>query len=325
LASASAIVLCGATPVFADVDPDSQNITLETIQAAVTSNTKAIICVHLAGWPCDMPAIMNYAKRHNLLVIEDCAQAHGAAINGKKVGSFGDMAAFSFCQDKIISTGGEGGMITTNNENLWRKAWSFKDHGKCYDAVHHQKHPLGFRWLHKSFGTNARMTEMQAAIGRIQLGRLDQSLAVRKDNADQYHQFLQHYPCFHLPKPDQHITHAYYKLYFYVKPEKLAMGVDRDAIMTALSSAGLACFSGSCSEIYKEQCFIDQPDLLPKAPLPEAKKLGDTALMLLVDPTVSKAKVASNIKIMERVFKELNLEMDPVFCKTRLVSEKETI
>jgi len=120
LASVSSIVLAGAKPVFADVDVDSQNITVDTIKAVLTPKTKAIICVHLAGWPCDMPAIMAFAREHNLYVIEDCAQAHGAQINGQAIGSFGDIAAFSFCQDKIMSTGGEGGLVATNNSDCWQ-------------------------------------------------------------------------------------------------------------------------------------------------------------------------------------------------------------
>ena len=172
LASASSIITAGATPVFADVDTDSQNITPETVAAVLTPRTRAILCVHLAGWPCDMPAFEEFAKNHNLFLVEDCAQAHGAEINDRKVGSFGDIAAWSFCQDKIMTTGGEGGMITTNNRKLWDKAWSYKDHGKSWAAVYERPHPPGFRWLHESFGTNWRMIEMQAVIGRIQLQRM---------------------------------------------------------------------------------------------------------------------------------------------------------
>ncbi|MBV1874438.1 MAG: DegT/DnrJ/EryC1/StrS aminotransferase family protein, partial [Gammaproteobacteria bacterium] len=152
LASVSCIVNAGAVPVFADVDGDSQNITADTIRAVLTSKTKAIICVHLAGWPCAMDSIMALASEQDLLVVEDCAQAHGAKYKGKSVGSFGHAAAWSFCQDKIMTTGGEGGMFTTNDSSLWEKAWAYKDHGKSYDAVYNTKHPPGFRWLHESFG-----------------------------------------------------------------------------------------------------------------------------------------------------------------------------
>lgn len=183
LASASCIVNAGANPVFADVDLNSQNISAETIKAALTSNTKAIIVVHLAGMPAEMDGIMDLAKEHDLWVIEDCAQAHGAKYKGKSVGSIGHVGAWSFCQDKIMTTGGEGGMVTTNDKTLWEKMWSYKDHGKSYDAVYHREHAPGFRWLHESFGTNWRMMEMQAAIGRIQLKRLPEWTACRQAHA----------------------------------------------------------------------------------------------------------------------------------------------
>ena len=174
LASVSSIALAGAVPVFADVDADSQNVTAESIAAAVTEKTRAVLCVHLAGWPCDMDPIMDLATKHNLFVIEDCAQAHGARYKGRSVGSIGHAGAWSFCQDKIMTTGGEGGMVTCNDKALWSRMWSFKDHGKSWSAIYEKDHPPGFRWLHESFGTNWRMTEMQGAIGRIQLARMPQ-------------------------------------------------------------------------------------------------------------------------------------------------------
>src|SRR6185312_3202169 len=167
LASASSIVNVGAVPVFADVSRDSQDITAESIAAVLTPRTRAIICVHLAGWPCDMDPIMALASQHGLKVVEDCAQAHGARYKGRSVGSIGHVAAWSFCQDKIMTTGGEGGMVTTQDPAVWRRVWAFKDHGKNWDAVYARHHPTGFRWLHESLGTNGRMLEAQAVIGRI--------------------------------------------------------------------------------------------------------------------------------------------------------------
>jgi len=183
IASASCVIMRGATPVMADIDPVSQNITAETIKAAITPKTKAIIAVHLAGWPCDMDPILKLAKKHSLKVIEDCAQAHGATYKGRPVGSMGDAGAFSFCQDKIMTTGGEGGMLTTNDEEVWRKAWEYKDHGKGYDAVYNRRHSPGFRWLHESFGTNLRMTEMQSTLGRTALAKLPTWVATRRRHA----------------------------------------------------------------------------------------------------------------------------------------------
>ena len=185
IASISCVVNAGAKPVFADVDLNSGNISAATIAKVLSPRTKAIICVHLAGWPCEMDAIMALAAQYNLKVIEDCAQAHGGSYQGRPLGSIGHVGAWSFCQDKIMTTGGEGGMVTTNDETLWRAMWSYKDHGKSYAAVYEREHAPGFRWLHESFGTNWRMLEMQAVIGRIQLQRMPNWAAKRKAYAEQ--------------------------------------------------------------------------------------------------------------------------------------------
>ena len=173
----------GATPVCADIDSVSQNLTAETISAAITPRTRAVVVVHLAGWPCDMDAIIALCRPRGIVVIEDCAQAHGARYKGRPVGSFGDAAAFSFCQDKIITTGGEGGMLLLDDTAAWEKAWAYKDHGKSYDALFQREHPPGFRWVHESFGSNWRMTEMQAVIGRLQLRKLADWSARRRQLA----------------------------------------------------------------------------------------------------------------------------------------------
>lgn len=285
LASASAVINCGATPVFADVDLDSQNITVQTIDAVRTDKTKAIIAVHLAGWPCDMPEIMTYAKENNLKVVEDCAQAHGAGINGIKAGAFGDISAFSFCQDKIMTTGGEGGMVVTNDKLLWKKAWSYKDHGKCYDAVYNTDHSPGYRWLHTSFGTNFRMTEMQAVIGRIQLRKLDMWLNKRNENANIIRRQLSKLPFLRIPAPSHNYRHAYYKFYAFVK-EGTSNARGRDYLMNIFNEEGIPCFSGSCSEVYLESCFLGHPSK-PKERLKNAKLLGEKSLMFLCDHTIN--------------------------------------
>lgn len=286
IASASAIVLRGATPVFADIDENSQNITAETIARVLTTKTKAIIVVHLAGWPCDMDPILELANKYNLYVIEDCAQAHGAKYKGKQVGSMGTIGSFSFCQDKIISTGGEGGMITTNNRQIWEKIWSFKDHGKSYDAVYHREHPIGFRFVHESFGTNWRMTEIQAVLGRAQLKILPESLAIRKRNANILTQILSDLPLLKLPIPPKEIEHAFYKYYVFIRPEYLKSTYNRDKILQEILNLGVPAFTGSCSEIYQEKAFT-QSNFKQENSLPVAKMLGDTSLMFLVHPTLS--------------------------------------
>lgn len=288
IASASCIVMRGAVPVIADVDPITQNITAKTIEPCITSRTKAIIVVHLAGWPADMPAILSLAKQYNLRIIEDCAQAHGAMIGDQVVGSFGDIGAFSFCQDKIITTGGEGGMITTHDKNLGQKIWSYKDHGKNYDKVCLQTNPRGFRWLHDSFGTNWRMTEMQAAIGRIQLKKIYNWRTIRNQFASLLNKKLENLPNLRLAIPPKNITHAYYKYYVFVVPEALKPDWNRDKIIEAMNALDVPCFSGSCSEIYLEKAFIQKTEQ-PIETKPVAKFLGETSLMLLVHPTLTQS------------------------------------
>lgn len=290
IASASCVIMRGATPILADVDMHSQNITAETIEPCITAHTKAIIVVHLAGWPADMESILALANKYNLKVIEDCAQAHGATINGLQVGSLGHVAAFSFCQDKIITTGGEGGMITTNNKVIWEKIWSLKDHGKDYEKVYHHTHPPGFRWLHDTFGTNWRMTEMQAAIGRLQLKKLPEWLRIRKKHAEILTNYFKNTPSLRLTIPPNNINHAYYKYYVFINPETLKIGWNRDRVMHEMNTMGISCFVGSCSEIYREQAFRKH-NTKTIAPKPIAKYLGDTSLMFLVHPTLSEADV----------------------------------
>lgn len=300
LASVSSIVLAGATPVFADVDLDSQNISVDTIKAVITERTKAIICVHLAGWPCDMPVIMALAREHNLYVIEDCAQAHGAQINGQAVGSFGDIAAFSFCQDKIMTTGGEGGLVTTNNSDWWQTMWSYKDHGKNYDTVYHKQHAEGFRWLHESFGTNWRITEMQSAIGLKQLTKLDDWIKQRRANTQALYAQLADLAALRIPIVPDDFYHACYKAYVFICPEALKPDWDRDRIISAINEAGATCLSGSCSEVYLEKAF-DNSGLRPAKRLPNAKKLGETSLMFLVHPTLNEEDLMAVGKIVRQV------------------------
>ena len=255
LASASSIVTAGAKPVFADVDANSQNITSETIEVALSENTKAIIAVHLAGMPCEMDEIMSISKKHNIVVIEDCAQAHGAKYKGKSVGSIGHIGAWSFCQDKIMTTGGEGGMVTTNDEALWKKMWAYKGHGKSWDAIYNKEHPPGFRWLHESFGTNWRLTEMQSAIGRIQLKRMAEWFDKRNSNAIAIETTLSKFDCIRIVEVPDYIEHAQYKYYAFVKPEFLNNGWTRDRIVDEINTLGVPCFQGKnkCKKTWRNE------------------------------------------------------------------------
>lgn len=300
IASASCAAVRGAVPVVVDVDPVSQNICPTAIRAAITPRTRAIVAVHLAGWPCDMDAIMAIANEFDLKVIEDCAQAHGARYRGAPVGSLGHAAAFSFCQDKIISTGGEGGMMTTNDEKVWERAWAYKDIGRSYDAVYRREHPPGFRWLTDSFGTNWRMTEMQAAIGLLQLAKLDGWIEQRTELAMMLSRAFSALPALRLTMPPPYIRHAYYKYYAFVDPQLLAPGWSRDRIIGELGARGVPCFSGSCSEIYLEKAF-DQIPTRPRERLPVARALGETSLMFLVHPTLAPAWMEGVIATISEV------------------------
>jgi hypothetical protein len=300
VASAAVVALRGARPVFAEVDPDSQNITPATVRAVLSSRTRAIIAVHLAGWPCDMDGLLALARAHDLQLIEDCAQAHGATFHNRQVGSFGRVAAFSFCQDKIMTTGGEGGLLTTDDERLWRAAWAYKDHGKSYDAVYHRRHRPGFRWLHESLGTNWRMTEMQAAIGRHQLRRLPEWLSLRRRNAAILADGLRSLPLLRVADPPAQVGHAWYKFYAFVRPDRIARGWTRDRIMAAIAARGVPCFAGSCSEIYRERAFTER-GLGPSRPLPVARALGATGLMFLVHPTLAPEDMRDACRVVAEV------------------------
>tara|TARA_B100000676_G_C18064487_1_gene839973 strand:- start:318 stop:1511 length:1194 start_codon:yes stop_codon:yes gene_type:complete len=296
IASVTSIINSNAIPIFVDVDLESQNITPENISSAITSKTKAIVCVHLAGWPCEMDEIMSIANDHNLFIIEDCAQAHGAKYKGVSVGSIGHIGCWSFCQDKIMSTGGEGGMVTTNDKSLWLKMWEYKDHGKSYNAVYEQKHPEGFRWIHESFGTNWRMTEIQGAIGRIQLNRMAQWTSVRNRNANIltkcFKNFTDEESPIRIPmlKNQKGSVHAYYKFYVFVRQDFLRDDWDRDRIVSEITSMGIPCMHGSCSEIYLEKAF-DNTNFRPKERLPIAKELGESSIVFLVHPTLSEKEM----------------------------------
>ena len=304
MASASCVVTAGATPVFADVDRNSGNVTAASIAPLIGPKTKAIIVVHIAGWPCDMASILDLAKSHDLMVIEDCAQAHGAAIDGIPVGGFGDAAAWSFCQDKIMTTGGEGGMVTTNNRDLWSAMWSYKDHGKSYDAVYNRAHGPGFRWLHESFGTNWRMLEMQAAIGLLQLQRMPEWTIARNRNAHAFASALSGFAdVVRCPAPAANVTHAYYRQYAYVRPEALAPGWTRDRIIAEVTEKGVPLYQGTCSEIYREKAFVDAK-LGPLQRLPVALELGETSLMMLTHPNLTDAEIEKTCSVLADVFEK---------------------
>jgi dTDP-4-amino-4,6-dideoxygalactose transaminase len=247
-----------------------------------------------------MDGLMALAEKHDLYVIEDCAQAHGAMYKGKSVGSIGHVGCWSFCQDKIMTTGGEGGMVTTDDHNLWKRMWAYKDHGKSWDAVYEHEHPPGFRWLHESFGTNWRLTEMQSAIGRIQLARMPAWKSARQANARRIWAAAGECSGLRVPKVPMHIGHAAYKCYVFVEPDRLKTGWGRDRIMNEVVDQGVPCFSGSCSEVYLEKAF-DGTGWRPERRLPVARELGKTSLMFLVHPTLTEAEMDKTCTVLRQV------------------------
>ena len=297
VASVSCIANSGAKPIFADVHPETQNITAQSIKPLITAKTKAIICVHLSGWPCDMDPILALAKKFKIFVIEDCAQAHGAFYKGNPVGSIGDIGCWSFCNDKIMTTGGEGGMVTTNNKKLWLKMWSYKDHGKSWHAVFKRKHPNRFKWLHESFGSNFRMTEMQAAIGRIQLKKLLSWNEKRRKNMLKIWNTAKSLPnlkvselscegCTSPCSSKSKCIHAAYKCYIFVRGNQKL----RNNILNRINKMKIPCFTGSCPEVYLEKAF-KKNNLQPSKRLHNAKVLGNTSLMFLCHPTLTKKEI----------------------------------
>ena len=290
IASASCAVLRGARPVFADVDAASQNLTAETVRAVLTPATRALIVVHLAGWPCDMDPLLELARTRGIKVIEDCAQSHGATYKDRPTGSLGDVAAYSFCQDKIISTGGEGGMLLTNDRAAWERAWSYKDHGKSYDAMAARQRDPDVSWVHESFGTNWRMTEVQAAIGRRQLGKLDQWVALRRRNARLLDARLTQVRGLTVHVPASGFGHAYYKYCAFVEPEQLRAGWDLQRVVEAINAEGIACVAGRAAEIYLEKAFGDR-GLAPASRLANARRLAETGIFFMVHPTLAESDI----------------------------------
>jgi len=314
--SASCVLNLGLKPVFADVG-DNGNLSIEGIKKAYNRNVKAIIIVHLNGLPCDLDPILKFVKKNKLYLIEDCSQAHGAIYKGKKVGSFGDVSTWSFCQDKIISTGGEGGMISTNSQKLWLKIWSLKDHGKNHNSVFFKKHKVGFRWLHDDLGSNYRMTEMQAAIGREQLKLLNQNLRKRNLIANLYLKGLREYynkfnilkkpvlKCASCPLKNKirkcnKCLSAYYRLNLFVNTNEL----NQIKLIELLNKNRIDCSVGSCPEIYREKLF-KKNKFYSKLKLANANLLGKSSIMFPVNPNKSISLVKKEIKKIRKIMQKI--------------------
>ena len=224
-ASVNAIIYTGATPVLVDIDPDSWNIDVDKVEALITPKTKAIMPVHLYGNPCDMEAIMALAKRFNLFVIEDCAEALGSYYKDQPVGIFGDAATFSFYGNKTITTG-EGGMIVFKDNAVAERAAMLRDHGMKKTK----------RYWHEEVGYNYRLTNLQAAIGVAQFERLEDFVSAKRRIAKAYNEVLCNSPYFQIPAEDSDTINSYW---LYTCLISLSAPFDRDELMSYLNTMGV--------------------------------------------------------------------------------------
>ena len=299
--SASCIVNTGYVPIFADVELSNQNISIDEINEKITKKTKAIICVHLAGLPCDMISINKLAKKKKLKIIEDCSQAHGASINLKQVGSFGDVATWSFCTDKIISTLGEGGMISTNNKRVYEFCKKYINHGT---AKQKKKNSNKFIYNKDSFGTNLRITEIQSVAGLEQLKDLKITQKKREKISKGYFDLISKYSDFincHMPEKD--IKNAWYRFYFFLKPNMKRCQKIRYQMIKSLNTDTLRCFAGACPEIYLERAFKNLKNFKVKR-LKNCKVLGQTSIALDVNHTLKNYELNKNLLIIKSVLKK---------------------
>jgi len=304
ITSVTCVIKNKLKPIFADVDFWSQNLSLEHIKKKITFRTKAVILVHLAGMPCDMFPILELTKKLNIKIIEDCSQAHGAVYNNKIVGSMGDISVWSFCNDKIISTCGEGGMVSTNNNKYFKKIWAGKDCGRNIDKIKKNNLKVGFKWIHDFEGTNLRMTELQAAVGRYQLKKLDSWIKIRNRNAKKILDTCKKYSFIDYKEFSKNIKHAYYRCYILVNNKKLKKGWNRDKIIGSLLKKKIKCNSGSCPEIYLEKS-IKNKKLRPKKNLPNAKLLGQATIAFEVHNKISKKSIVYICSLIKRVFDQI--------------------
>jgi dTDP-4-amino-4,6-dideoxygalactose transaminase len=301
-ASASCIVNTGYTPVFVDVDLLTQNVCLKDLKKKINWKTKAIVCVHLAGLPCDMYGIKKIAKKNKIKIIEDCSQAHGASINNKQVGSFGDVSTWSFCNDKIISTLGEGGMISTNNKKIYEFCKRYINHGTVLKI---EKNLDKFIYSKDYFGTNLRITEIQSIAGLEQLKNLEKIQIYRDKVAKNYFDFISKYQkYFYSYYPSKEIKSAWYRFYFFVKINSKDDQKTRYKIIKDLKKKNLRCFTGSCPEIYLEKSFRKLKGFKQKR-LKNCKILGETSIALDIDHTIRYHEHKENLLILKNVIEKI--------------------
>ncbi len=300
--SASCIVNTGYVPVFVDVDLSTQNISIDDIKKKITKKTKAIICVHLAGLPCDMYGIKKIINKKKISIIEDCSQAHGASIDNKQVGSFGDISTWSFCNDKIISTLGEGGMISTNKKKLYLFCKRIINHGT---NLKDNKKTEKFIYNKDYFGTNLRITEIQSCAGLEQLKKLKKIQKKRENISKSYHKILSRYKSyFNCYYPSKKIKSAWYRLYFFLRTDLKKYQKLRFKIIQDLRKNNLKCFTGSCPEIYLEKAFkkLNNSKIIR---LKNCKTLGETSIALEINHTLKYSQHKKKILILKQVIDKI--------------------
>jgi len=294
--SINSLVAIGATPIFADVCPQTNNITHETVAEVISAQTKAVVCLHYAGLPCDMDPILDLAFSKNLSVVEDCSQALGAQYKGHPVGSLGDISYFSFSDDAIVTTAGEGGMVATNKFQFWDRMRAHKDGGKSFDKMTYLM-PINDKLVHDRFGTNLRMTELQGAIGRLQLKNIKRWNVKRNAYLTSIWKTVSAIDGLFAPL-DSHssnvlagdlqdqIIHGGYKCIVLVDPLTLNPGWDRDAIVEELQELGVPCYSAKYEEVY-HQTAVKEARLCPAEILHGAQYFSEHGILFDVHPALS--------------------------------------
>ena len=306
ISSVTSVLNNNLKPVFVDIDLNSQNIESEHIEKKITKNTKAILLVHLGGMPCNIHKIISLAKKHKLKIIEDCSQAHGAKINNRYVGSFGDLAVWSLCNDKILNTIGEGGVIATNNFNYFKKLWGFKDCGKNYTKLLNRKKQFKFRWVHDYEGTNLRMTEIQAAVGIYQLTKLKEWVKKRNLNANKINNVCKNFKSVIIQKVPKNFYHSYYRNYIFLNFKFIKKKWTRELILKYLNKIGIECDVGSCPEIYREKYLKSKKLNFPKR-LKNAHFLGRNSISFKVHPDIYKNNFLIKLKKLNNFFTNITI------------------
>ncbi len=287
IASATPVLHAGATPVFADIDERTYCISPESVAEQITERTKAIVAVHLNGHPADMDALGALAGPHGIAVIEDAAQAHGAIYRGRKVGTIGRVACFSFWEDKIITTGGEGGCVITNDDALAERMRRIRHHGEG-------PHEGERAYYHLELGYNYRMTSMQAATGLVQLGQLDEYLEARRRNAAYLSERLGELDVIEPPFVAEGAVHSYYK---YICRLRLETGIDIGEFVQAVAAEGIPISRRYPTPLPQQPVFQGAA----AANCPNAERAAGELFTLLVHPTVESGDLDDLVEAMRKV------------------------